>query len=577
MKIIRVSLDNCKIRHDSNSDSYAGLGGRGLTSLLIHQETPHTCDPLGKDNKLVFAPGILTGTNLVNSGRLSVGSKSPLTGGIKESNVGGTASLALKRAGIDALVIDGAYTDGKWSGLFISKTGQVRLQNVDRYSKLRTYELIDRILSDYGDKHSVLCIGPAGELQVRSASIQCSDMSNRPSRAAGRGGLGAVMGSKGLKCIVIERGGDSIVPIADAKTFNLAAKEFSKVIREYPLTSSAMAQLGTAMMVEPINKAGAFPCYNATKGYFERWNDISAEALVHLIDERGGKKEHAACSKCIIRCSNVILDKKGRFLTAGLEYETIWSTGAMCGISDLDTIANLDFLCDDIGLDSMNTGVAVGVAMDSGYRTFGDSQAAMELVEEVAKGSKMGRIIGDGPASVGEFFRRHRAPVCKKQSIAAYDPRALLGMAVSYATSPMGADHTAGWVVGSNLAEFGGHLDRFSSEGQIEASRVAQVESAAYDSTGLCLFSGSPREDHPEFQHLILAMLGAKAGKTFSNEQYLQLGRRILRAEKTFNINAGFTSSDDRLPGFFYDEPLPPHNRTVTIRDEELDMTLDHI
>jgi aldehyde:ferredoxin oxidoreductase len=329
------------------------------------------------------------------------------------------------------------------------------------------------------------------------------------------------------------------------------------------------------MLVAPINAAGAFPSYNATKGVFDGWEKIGGEKLAEILKERGGKTTHQGCSQCVIQCSNEYVDKNGKYVTSSLEYETIWAAGAMCGIDDLDTIARLDFLCDDIGVDTMSAGVAVAVAMDAGYKKFGDREAALEMIEEIAKGTEIGKVLGGGPIAVGKHFNHHRVPVAKNQSIAAYDPRAIQGMAVTYATSPMGADHTAGWVVGSNLAAFGGQLHPHKADGQVEVSRVTQIATAAHDATGLCNFTASVAHDIPAAGDAMLKMIGARLGKAFTAEDNFALGLRIMKAERDFNRKAGFSSNDDRLAPMFYEEALPPHNVKVVISDKDMDSTFD--
>ncbi len=563
------------VQYDNVPKEYLGLGGRGLTSIMINTEVPAKCDPLGPENKLIFAPGFLSGTRLINTSRISIGAKSPLTGGIKESNVGGTVSAALGLLGITAVIIEGKAPEGEIHLLRIDEKGEASLIPAQEYKGMRTYALAEKLLQTHGEKNGVLCIGPAGEYRLGAASIQSTDVDGRPCRAAGRGGLGAVMGSKGLKALIVDQRGKSLDAPADPKTFKEAAKVFAKAVKDHPLSGQAMPALGTAMLVAPINASGAFPSYNATKGVFDGWEKISGEKLAETITERGGKTTHMGCSQCIILCSNEYVDKQGKYVTASLEYETIWSTGGMCGIDDLDTIARLDFLCDDVGVDTMSTGVAIGVAMDAGYRKFGDGQAAIEMLEEIGGGSEIGRVVGNGPVAVGKHFGHHRVPVAKNQSIAAYDPRAIQGMAVTYATSPMGADHTAGWVVGANLAAFGGDLDPLSAEGQVEVSRETQIGMASFDSTGLCQFAGPAANDIPEAGEALLDMINAKLGTNFTPDDSFALGKRILEAEREFNRKAGFTNQDDRLARMFYEEPLPPHNATVVVSDEEMDSTFD--
>jgi aldehyde:ferredoxin oxidoreductase len=557
------------IRFEDVPKPYLGLGGRGLTSTIINAEVPPKCDPLGPENKLIFAPGLLSGTNLVNTSRISVGAKSPLTGTIKESNAGGTIAAALGHLGITAIVVEGQAAKGEMFILRIDEKGEASLIPAQEFKGMRTYSLVDKLLKAYGEKTSVMCIGPAGEYLMKSASIQSSDVDDHPCRAAGRGGLGAVMGSKGLKALVVDRQGKNPDAIADPEAFKEAAKIFAQKVKENPFSGQFLPNLGTAGLVAAVNSMGAFPSYNATKGVLEGWENISGENLTKIMKERGGGPGHMGCSQCIIRCSNVFMDKQGKYVTSSLEYETIWAFGGMTGIKDLDTIARLDFLCDDIGLDTMNTGVALAVAMDAGYKKFEDGQAAIEMLEEIGRGTEMGKVLGDGPAAVGRRFNHLRIPAVKNQSIAAYDPRAMQGNGVTYATSPMGADHTAGNVIGQYMAR---KLDPLKPEGQVKASRNSQIAMAAMDSIGLCILAAVALET-PEAGAAFLKALSAKLGTPLGPDAIPQLGIRTLQAEREFNRRAGFTNKDDRLPEFFYKEALPPHNTVFTVTDEEMDTT----
>jgi aldehyde:ferredoxin oxidoreductase len=550
------------------------MGGRCLSSVLVDREVPATCDPLGPENKLVFAPGYLTGTPLVNTCRISVGTKSPLTGGIKESNAGGTVATALARTGTHALIIEGQAPREELYLLKIDADGTAELIDARTYRGVRTYTLVEQLTKVYGAKKSISCIGPAGEFQLRSASIQTTDLDGRPCRAAARGGVGAVMGSKGLKAIVIDRTGKARAPLADARAFREASRQFAIDVKGHPDSGEFFPELGTAGTVLSINEAGAFPTRNAREGQFEGAEKISGENMAQLIKQRGGKTTHKGCPQCIIDCSNVFVDTAGEYVTSSLEYETIWSMGAMQGIDDLDTIAKLDFLCDDIGLDTINTGVAVAVAMDAGFRPFGDTAAAIEMVEEVAHGSEIGRAIGNGPDAAGEYFCHDRVPTVKGQSISAYDPRAIQGMAVTYATCPQGADHTAGWTIAANLPSFGGTVHPHRGEGQAEVSRNKQISAAAEDSIGLCQFANTGMET-PEGRKRLFDMMAAKSGRPFGEAEWRELGLKVLRAEREFNRNAGLTKEDDRLPSMFYEEPLPPHNVVVKVTDEDMDTTFD--
>ena len=571
MKFVKVNMSKKSVQFQDVPKEYAGLGGRGLTSVMINAEVPAKCDPLGPENKLIFAPGLLSGTSLVNTSRISIGAKSPLTGTIKESNAGGTVAAALGRLGITAIIVEGQPAKGDLSILRIDEKGKASLLPAQAYKGMRTYAFAKKLLETYGEKTAILCIGPAGELQLTAASVQTTDIDGRPCRAAGRGGLGAVMGAKGLKAVVVDQRGKSADAIADPKAFNEAGKAFAQAIRVHPFSGQMLPALGTAGLVAPVNSMGAFPSYNATKGVLEGWEKVSGETMAKIIAERGGKTTHMGCAQCVVHCSNEYVDKQGRYMTASLEYETIWSMGGMTGITDLDTIAKLDFLCDDIGLDTMSTGVAVAVAMDAGKGKFGDGEAAIRMVEEVAKGTEFGKVLGNGPAAVGKYLKHQRVPVVKGQSIAAYDPRGMQGNGVTYATCPMGADHTAGNVIGEYL---GGALDPLRADGQVAASRNAQIAMASVDCMGLCLMAAVCLKT-PEGGQAFLKAVNAKLGTKLGPEAMPAFGIKVLQAEREFNSKAGFTKKDDRLPEFFYKEPLPPHNKVFLISDADLDTTFN--
>lgn len=567
MKFIRVNMTDQSIRMSEVPEQYKDLGGRGLTSVMINAEVPPKCDPLGPDNKLIFAPGLLSGTNLINTSRISIGAKSPLTGTIKESNSGGKIAACLGKLGITAIIVEGQASEGSLYVLTIDKDGNAALQDAAPYKGMHTYTLCTKLLETEGAKNTIACIGPAGEYQLGSASIQTTDVDDRPCRAAGRGGLGAVMGAKGLKALVVSTEGKNPDPLSDPDGFKEAARTFAQAIRSNPFTGKVLPRFGTASTMGATNSMGAFPSYNATQGVFDGWEKISGEALVKTIEERGGKVQHMGCAQCVVHCSNEYVDKDGKYITSSLEYETMWSFGAMIGVDDLDIIAKLDFMCDDIGLDTINTGVAVAVAMDAGYKSFGDGQSAIDMVAEIGQGTEFGKILGNGPEAVGKHFNHHRVPAVKGQSIAAYDPRALQGQGVTYATSTMGADHTAGNMLGLYMAR---KLDPLSADGQVDGSRKVQIGMAAMDCTGFCILAGMGMTSR-ESVGALHKMIGIKLGTEFGSKEYAAMGMRVLKEEHEFNRNAGFTNKDDRLPKFFYEEPLPPHNTTFVVSDEDLD------
>ena len=377
---------------------------------------------------------------------------------------------------------------------------------------------------------------------------------------------------EGLKALIVDQRGKSADSIADPTAFKEAVKAVVKAVKADHMSAEVMPKLGTAALVAPVNSMGAFPSYNARKGTLDGWEKVCGERMAEIIQERGGNTTHMGCSQCIIHCSNEYVDKDGKFVTGSLEYETIWAMGGMTGITDLDTIAQLDNLCDDIGVDTMSTGVAIAVAMDAGYKEFGDGEAAITMMEEIAQGTEFGRILGGGPNAVGKHFGHDRVPTIKGQSIAAYDPRAMLGQGVTYSTSPMGGDHTAGNVVGAYLQKV---LDPLNPEGQVETSRFLQIVMAAFDTMGQCFMASVALLDPDSFaafSKVIEAKLGTQLGP---DEFPFGIGTRVLKAEREFNKKAGFTSKDDRLPKFFYEEPLPPHDTVFVISDEEIDSVFD--
>ncbi|TFG40924.1 MAG: aldehyde ferredoxin oxidoreductase, partial [Syntrophobacterales bacterium] len=423
--------------------SYAGLGGRALTSTIIAKEVPPLCHPLGEDNKLVIAPGLLSGSAAAMSGRISVGCKSPLTGGIKESNAGGMASQMLGRLGIAAIVLEGKPKDDTLYKISISKD-KVDITPDNSLKMLGNYAVADKMKAAHGDKVSCISIGQAGEMKLAGASIAFTDMEFRPTRHAGRGGVGAVMGSKGVKVIVVDDAGCAARSPKDPGKFKEANKSWVAGLRKHPVTGQGLPTYGTNVLTNVINEAGAYPTKNFMWGRFDGCSKISGETQAETENARGGEGSatHGCHRGCVIRCSGTYYDKDGHYLTKQPEYETVWAHGGNCGIDDLDAIAMLDRLDDDFGLDTIEMGAAIGVAMEAGIAKFGDAQAAINLVKEVGKGTPPGRILGNGAGLTGKVFGVERVPVVKNQAMPAYDPRGVQGIGVTYATTTQGADHT---------------------------------------------------------------------------------------------------------------------------------------
>jgi len=575
-KILRINMGadgGPKFSNEPVGD-YAGIGGRSLTSAIVSKEVPPLCHPLGENNKLVIAPGLLSGTAAAMSGRISMGCKSPLTGGIKEANAGGQASQVLARLGYAAIVLEGQPADGAFYKVMINKDG-VKIESADALKGLGNYDVVDKVKAEHGEKVACISIGQAGEMKMSAASIACTDMEMRPTRHAGRGGVGAVMGSKGVKLIVLDDSGMKMRAPKDPDAFKAANKAWVEGLRKHPVTGEGLPAYGTNVLTNVISEAGAYPTNNFMKGSFETCNKISGETQAETEIERGGSATHGCHRGCIIRCSGIYHDKDGAYLTKQPEYETVWAHGGNCGIDDLDAIAQMDRLDDDFGIDTIEMGATIGVAMEAGLAEFGDAEAAINLVKEVGKGTHLGRILGNGAAVTGKVFGVERVPVVKGQALPAYDPRGIQGIGVTYATSTMGADHTAGYAVATNILGVGGNVDPLKPEGQIELSRNLQIATAAVDSTGMCLFIAFAVLDQPETFQAMIDMINAFYGLSLTADDVAELGKSVLSNERDFNARAGFTSEHDRLPEFFLKEKLPPHNITFQVKDEELDQVFN--
>ncbi len=573
-KILRINMGgaNGPELKTEGLGPYAGLGGRGMTSAVVSKEVPPSCHPLGADNKFVIAPGLLSGSVAAMSGRISVGCKSPLTGGIKEANSGGQPSQMLGRLGYAAIILEGKPADDTLYKVLINKDGAT-ISADSSLKGLGNYDTVDKMKAEYGDKISCISIGQAGEMKMAAASVACTDMELRPTRHCGRGGVGAVMGAKGVKVIVVDDAGMSMRPAADPDKFKAANKAFVAGLKKHPVTGEGLPAYGTNVLTNVINEAGGYPTNNFATGQFEGAAKISGETQAELENARGGKgaATHGCHRGCVIRCSGTFYDKDGNYLTKQPEYETVWSHGGNCGIDDLDAIAQIDRLDDDFGLDTIEMGATIGVAMEAGLAKFGDAEAAIKLVKEVGQGTPLGRILGNGAAVTGKVFGVERVPVVKGQAMPAYDPRTVQGIGVTYATSTMGADHTAGYAVATNILGVGGNVDPLKPEGQVELSRNLQVATAAIDATGMCVFIAFAILDQEDTFQALLDIVGGFLGQPMTADDVTALGQSILKNEREFNARAGFTAADDRLPDYFKEEKLSPHNITFGVSDEALD------
>ncbi|MCD6534157.1 MAG: aldehyde ferredoxin oxidoreductase [Deltaproteobacteria bacterium] len=569
-KIFRVNMGDLSVKIEDVPTPLQGLGGRALTSTIVATEVPPTCHPLGKHNKLIFAPGLLSGTRAANSGRLSAGAKSPLTEGIKECNSGGTAAQLMARMGIKALILEGIPAEGQFYALKVTSEGVEITAESDLLGE-GNFALIEKLKVADKKDCGLLSIGQAGERCQLSANISVKDPDGKL-RSLGRGGLGAVMGSKGVKYILIDAvDAPKRVSVVDEDKFKVAAKTFAKALIDHPVCGSALGAYGTNVLVNIVNEVGGLPTKNFRTGQFDQHEMISGEKMSEMIEARGGKVKHGCHAGCVMQCSQVYVDKEGNYVTSGFEYETIWGMGAHCCIADLDILAQADSVMDDIGVDSIEMAVTIGVAMEAGIIEFGDGPGLLKLLQEVKEGTPLGRILGSGAGVTGKVYGLSRVPVVKNQAIPAYDPRSVKGIGITYCTSTMGADHTAGYSVATNILKCGGFIDPLQKEGQVELSRNLQIATAAIDSTGLCLFIAFAVLDDETALPAIVDMLNARFGISLTADDVTALGMSVLKTERAFNQAAGLTNAHDRLPEFFVDEKVPPHNAIWDFSDAEID------
>ena len=552
---------------------YVEMGGRWLTSNIIKDEVDPTCHPLGPNNKLVFAPGIVTGTTAPSSGRLSVGGKSPLTGGIKEANAGTPFSQMLAKLDVKAMIFEGKPADDKFWVVKLDKDG-VSFESADDYLGKGLYEAYPLAFDKYGKKVGIAGIGVSGEMLMTNAGVCFNDIDNRPSRYAGRGGLGAVMGSKGIKFIVLDDKGTQPVKIKDRDLFNAGRKKLTDGITSNDFTKKGgmLNSLGTAALVNVINEAGGLPTYNFREGRFKGAAAISGEAIAEAVKERGGAgmTGHPCHPGCLIQCSNVYPKPDGTEHVSCIEYESTWAFGANCGIDNLDDIAEMVWQCNDYGLDTIEGGGAIAVAMEGGLASFGDGKKAIALMKEIKKGTPLGRALGCGAETIGKILGVHRIPGVKGQNMPAYEPRAIKGIGITYATSPMGADHTSGYTIAPEIAGVTGKLDPLDPDKR-NVSKAFQDLTAFVDASGYCLFvTFATMENSEAFQGLV-DTCNAVLGTSWTDEEVVKIGGKIIETERAFNFEAGFTEKDDRLPEFMKYEKLPPHNHVFDVPDEELD------
>ncbi len=538
------------------------LSGRYLIAKTLLEQNVATVDPLSDANPLIFSAGPFAGTNFSNANRVSVGCKSPLTGGIKEANGGGTFGFAMGQLQIAGFTLHNACDS--WQIIRMTKEGDISFEDASDYMGMGNFETAEKLHEKYGKKVSLALCGPVGEYQGLTSGISMSDVDLRPSRLAARGGVGAVMGAKKVKAIVLDL--HKMPAMHDRKKVMGAVKEYKKMLDAEPAIK-AFQDIGTAMVADYTNHVGGLPVKNFAIGRAVDTDKeifkLGGDALRAQNLERGGETTHACMPGCTIQCSNVYADKDGNEVVSPVEYETIGLLGTNCGLSDPDELAHLNYIANDLGVDTIELGGMIGVLMEAGKGEFGDVKFMESVLEEMRKGSEEGKIYAQGTAVVGKHFNVARVPVIKGQAISAYDPRVIEVTGITMMMTAQGADHTAG-----NMPQYD-CKDKDATE-LVGVSLDAQVSCATADSLGLCIFGRSVTNTHPEF---IINACNEAHGIELETEFFYQLGKETLAMELQFNKAAGFTEADDELPSFFYDEALPPSNKAARWHSNEVNET----
>lgn len=545
-KIIRVNLKKNDVKTENLNLELAKkyIGARGIGVKIITDEVDAKVDPLGRENKIVIATGPVTGYSMPTGGRYMVMTKSPLTGGIAFSNSGGKWGTEFKNTGHDLIILE----DIAEKPVYISiEDDKIEIKDAQFLMGKTTKETQDALHEIYPKESKVLCIGPSGEKKSLLAGIM-----NDTDRSAARSGVGAVMGSKNLKAIIVR--GTKKLEYKDNEEAKRVASEKVKMLREHPVTGQGLPTYGTAVLVNIINENGAFPVNNYQESYTEEADKISGETLT---DEYLVKK--SACYKCPIACGRVVKNKKGEEI-GGPEYETLWAFGSDCGVYDMEAIIEANEICNEYGLDTISVGATIAAAMELKQRgfvkdsdiaqdglslDFGDAKALVGWTKKAALREGFGAYIADGSYRMCEHFgATHLSITVKKQELPAYDPRGVQGQGITYAVSNRGACHVKGYMISPEILGAPEKLDRFEVKGKPAYAKVMHDLTAVIDSLGLCIFTSFAlgAKDYAD-------MVNVCYGEDFHTaESIMESGDRIWNLEKLFNIRAGMTAKDDFLP-----------------------------
>jgi aldehyde:ferredoxin oxidoreductase len=549
--ILRVNLTDKTIKKEELNldDALKYIGGRGLGTKILMDEVDPKTDALSVENKLIFATGPLTGTNTPTGGRYMVITKSPLTGTVACSNSGGYWGAELKFAGYDVVIIEGKSEEPVYLNI---SDDSVEIKDASAVWGKTAGETTSALEEAHGEKVRVATIGPAGERLSKISGIM-----NDRGRAAGRSGVGAVMGSKNLKAIVVR--GTGKVNVNDAVMLKEAFSKSMAKIRENGVTGQGLPTYGSAVLVNIINENGVLPTNNFQESYFDKADEISGETLAEKF-----MKKKDPCYRCPIGC--------GRYCEvdgiegSGPEYETIWGFGSDCGVSDLGAIIKANYWCNEYGLDTISASATIAAAMElyqKGYIKKEDLEGAPELIwgnaEAVVEWTKlMGQAKGLGAKMAEGSYRlceSYGVPELsmsvKKQEMPAYDPRGIQGIGLNYATSNRGGCHVRGYMISPEILSLPQGLDRFATDEKAAWTKIFQDFTASIDAVGLCLFTSFAMgaDDYADLYNSI-------CGTKLTGNEFIEIGDRIWNLERLYNLKAGIDPSEDTLPKRLLEEPI---------------------
>lgn len=550
-KLLRINLSTGEIKEEALDLELAKkfIGGRGLGTKMLLDEGIAEVDPLSEQNKLIYITGPMTGAAVPTGGRYMVVTKSPLTSMIASSNSGGQWGGKLKYAGWDAIIVEGKSDSPVYINIEDEK---VEIKSAEEFWGKKSEEVDDELKQIY-PKCSVLNIGPAGERQSLMAAIM-----NDKDRAAGRSGVGAVMGSKNLKAITVTASKTVMEPF-DSEALKAATKDANAKIKENGVTGSGLPTYGTAVLVNIINNVGSLPTNNWQKSYDENADMFSGESMKDEILEKQG-----FCHRCPIGCGRIIrLNDK---IVGGPEYEPLWAYGSNCGVTDLKAIAEANYWCNEYGLDAISAPCTIAAAMElyqKGYikdedcdgipLKWGSSEAIVEWTKRMgACETKLGKLMAEGSYRLCEYYGVPEISMSvKKQEMPAYDARGIQGIGITYATSNRGGCHVRGYLISPEILGLPEQLDRLQTDNKAVWAKIFQDLTAVIDSMGMCLFT-SFALGAPEYA----ALLNAGTGTNYDAAALLEVGERIYNIERMFNKAAGMRPEDDRLPKRLTEEPI---------------------